>query len=809
MYVIRDLKRAWTLVFAFGLTLGLSLAVSSADAQAQSATDAGTVVRGSISDGISGRAITNAEVTLTNTDDTLSAIIVTGADGIYTFETIPEGLYTIGVGRSGYLDALEIDVRVVAGRVTRTDFQMARQTLALDEIVVTTKAVGTTQFGSVTATRLGREEIRRGAGTAGDIFRGLDVLPGVSNTGEFSNFTVRGRGPRDNLILIDGIPFDKVVHFDRSLGEEEDIGGGGRFSIFAPNMIGSAEFQAGGWEAAYSGRSGSLLKLDIAEGNPDTPSISARVDIAGGEITYDGPSYLASNTSVLLSARYFDFGNLFKVIGQKDIGDPELADVLFKSVTDLNDRHSVSLLALYSPEDYSRDVENVLESDDFEDTSLLTTEQDSMLLGLTWTWLVGNEGRLTNAVFLRDSDKTSRLGEAFPDLTGVEQNPDDVLVRENILNLTETEREIGWRSDYTTPTPWGVVSMGARYSRVELDFDTRLDGDWIRYVYDQDDFRADPSQKFVVLTPARINSAFATKESRISGYIDHAFYLGDVTLRPGVRFDRDGLSDESLWSPRLSADWQVGSATRLSATAGIYYQTPRVLELAADPTNNRLENERTNQVSLGLEHYLTPDLKIAGEVYYQDLENLVVPGDETSGLAFNSGTGDGAGFDFSVQKRLSNEWSTTLAYSYSRAKRDDNLGDGEYDADFHRPHVLTLAAAWQPNDRWAFAAKWKYGSGRPTDAFIINADIFNDPNNLRFSKEITTNNTERLRAFHALNVRIDYRRRIGGVSVITFLDVINAYGRTNIDSLEFDERRGVNVFGDLSVFPQIGLKLEF
>ena len=137
------------------------------------------------------------------------------------------------------------------------------------------------------------------------------------------------------------------------------------------------------------------------------------------------------------------------------------------------------------------------------------------------------------------------------------------------------------------------------------------------------------------------------------------------------------------------------------------------------------------------------------------------------------------------------------------------MGEGEYDADFHRHHVLTLAAAWQPNDSWALAAKWKYASGRPTDAFLINADIFNDPNNLRFSKEITTNNTERLRDFHALNIRVDYRRQIGGVSVITFLDVINAYGRTNIDSLEFDERRGVNVFGDLNVFPQIGLKLEF
>ena len=805
MYVTRFLRA----ILALGFALGLGLMVLSISAHAQNIADASSIVRGSIIDEVSGRAIASAEVTLTDVGQTMSAIIVTTVDGGYEFGKIAEGLYTIGVTRPGYLDALEIDVRVVAERVTRTDFNLARQAMKVDGILVTTKAIGITQFGSVTATRLGREEIRRGAGTAGDIFRGLDVLPGVSNTGEFSNFTVRGRGPRDNLILIDGIPFDKVVHFDRSLGEEEDIGGGGRFSIFAPNMIGSAEFQAGGWEAAYSGRSGSLLKLDVAKGNPYTPSISARVDIAGGEITYDGPSYLSGNTSVLFSARYYDFGNLFEVIGQKDIGDPELADVLFKSATELNDRHSVSLLALYSPEQYSRDVENVLGSDNFEDTSLLITEQDSMLLGLTWTWLTGNEGQLTNAVFLRDSDKTSRLGEAFPDLTGTKQNPEDVLVRENTLNLTESEREFGWRGDYTTRTPWGILSMGARYSLMELDFDTRIDGVWIRYVYDQDDFRVDPSQKFVALTPDRINSTFATKESRISGYIDHTFYLGDVTLRPGVRFDRDGISNESLWSPRLSADWQVGSSTRLSATVGVYHQTPRALELAADPTNNRLENERTNQVSLGLEYYFTPDLKIAGEVYYQDLEGLVVPGDETSGLAFNSGTGDGTGFDFSVQKRLSNEWSATIAYSYSRAKRDDNLGDGEYDADFHRPHVLTLAAAWQPNDRWAFAAKWKYGSGRPTDGFIINADIFNDPKNLRFSKELTTKNAGRLRDFHALNVRVDYRRRIGGVSVITFLDVINAYGRNNIDSLEFDERRGVNVFGDLSVFPQVGLKLEF
>src|SRR5690606_41487369 len=107
---------------------------------------------------------------------------------------------------------------------------------------------------STNAVRDGREVIRWNPGSAGDVFRALDILPGVVATGEFSNFTVRGNGPRDNLILIDGIPFDKVTHFDESLGEQADVDGSGNYSIFAPNIIGNARFSPGGWRAAEGGR---------------------------------------------------------------------------------------------------------------------------------------------------------------------------------------------------------------------------------------------------------------------------------------------------------------------------------------------------------------------------------------------------------------------------------------------------------------------------------------------------------------------------------------------------------------------------
>ena len=766
------------------------------------------VVRGVVIDALTGRPVASAEVTVI-TPDRVTRAGRSDTAGVYEFAEVPEGLVVVRVAREGYVDAEDADVRVVLDRVTRADFQLARRTPAIEEILATAKAMGVAGLGSVTATRLGREEIRRGAGTAGDVFRGLDILPGVVSTGEFSNYTVRGSGPRDNLILIDEFEFDKVVHFDRSLGEEEDIGGGGRFSIFAPNLIGGAEFQAGGWSASEGGRNGSLLRLSIAQGNPDTPSVSARLDVAGGEVTYDGPSYVLDNTSVILSARHFDFGTLFKTIGQNDIGDPELVDAIFKSVTDIGDDHRLSLLALYSPEDFTRDVDNVLKSTDFEDAALFDSEQDSLLVGATWRWLVGAEGQLSNRIFLRDSGKTSLQGEAFPDRAGPNPTAATVPVRTNIVSLTEAEREIGWRGDYTTLTPWGDLAVGARYTRVQLDLATRLAGDWIRYVYDRDDFRPNPAQKFVVLTPARFNAAFRAREARAAVFADHTFYVGDISIRPGARFDRDGLSDQSLWSPRLALGWTLSPATKLAATAGVYYQAPRFLDVAADPANAGLKNERSDQISLGLEHELGSGLSLATEVYYRRLEDLVVSGDKTSGIALNSGDGHSAGLDIGLTRRLMDDWSGSLAYSYSRARRDDNRGEGPYDADFHRPHVFIAALAWQPNDAWAFAGKWKFASGRPTDAFVVNRNIFNDPTYLRFSKEIVANNILRLRDFHALNLRVDYRRRFGDVSVIAFADVINVYGRNNVDSVEFNERRGVNVTGDLNVFPQVGLKLEF
>ena len=732
----------------------------------------------------------------------------TDSAGEASIAGLKTGLYRITASLEGFISVVEPSVRVVRDKTIPFRLQMHAADEGMDEVVVVAESIRTDAFGAVSSTFLDREDLRTAVGSGADVLRALDGLPGLMSTGEFASFTVRGRGPRDNLILVDGIPYDKVVHFDQSLGEQEDINGGGRFSIFPPTLIEGAEFSPGGWSAAYGGRNGSLLKLDVARGNP-SPSASLRIDLAGVEVIYDGPSGFRDDTSLIFTARRFDFGQLFDIIDEKDIGDPVLTDVILKTHTQLNSNNELEFLVLYTPETYERDVENVLASEDLQERELVDTEQDTGLFGVTWTRLFGDDGRWENRFYFRESDKTSREGEAFPDSEPMILPVDQVPVREDIITLEENETEVGWRSDFSISNRWGEFSAGLRISDLDLEIATTLEDDWIRYQYDRDDFRPDPSQRYIVLTPVNTNSAFARSELQHAAYLEQVFAAGQWDFRTGLRYDYDGFSDDGYLSPRLSANYRISPKARMALTAGTFYQSPRFLDRAADPANFDLANEKTNHVSLGVNRRIGKDWDILLEAYYQQLRDLVTEPDAVTGLATNDGEGTSFGLDVVVNRRFANGWSANAVYSYNDATLDDNDGNGEYDAPFNHEHLFSIGAKWEISERWLLGFRWKYATGRPRDDFIIYEDVLaNIGGPLRYSQEYISNGTLRWDDYHNLNVRVDYRRSIGPVDFIAFLDVLNIYGAPPTDEREFNSATGTLKKDDEGPTPLIGIRFE-
>ncbi len=786
-------RLSWFTLWA--LVMGLSFSI-----QAAESSGALTI---SVKDQITNRPLSSVQITIEERDTSAQQTVATDEQGRVVIDSLNPGLYSISINKIGFASLYQPSVRVISRKNIKLEFELREA--KIERLVV--RGEQTNPFASASSTYLDRELLRSAVGGGADPLLSLDGLPGLASVSEFASFSVRGRGPRDNLVFVDDFPFDKAVHFDATLGEEEDVGGGGRFSIFAPNVISGAEFSPGGWGPAYGGRAASLLKIDVADGNP-SPSASFRYDLAGYEFGYDGPVGITQDSTLLVSVRRLDFGELFETIEELDIGEPVLRDIIVKSVMPINQTNTLEVLLIDTHEDYTRDIRHVLESPNFEDVALQDSEQDSDLYGLTLRSLIGDTAVWVNKVYYRKSDKISSEGEAFPDQAPEGAPASSIPVRENIITIGEKETEIGWRSDFKETNKWGLISFGIRVTQIDLDYTTALDGDWNRFVYDDDDFRPDPEQRYIVLTPDSVNASVSQKETSYAGYVDQVFDFGDWEISTGVRLERDGFADESLVSPRFSASWQANKSIRYFATAGIFHQSPRYLEFAANESNN-LKNEKITHGSVGVKFFPSTNWSVLTEIYYQDLDDLVVDLDRTSGTFANLGDGTSYGLDTVIMGTIRDGLYATATYSYNDANVDRNDGRGNVAADFNREHVATLGLTWEINNRWKIAGRYKYLSGRPDDAFIIHSDVLGPGEPLRFSKEIIERNVGRKSGSGILNLRVDYRRAFGPIDVTAFLDVINVTATSSSDDTEFDYRRGVLVADDSEAEPLIGLRFDY
>ncbi len=764
------------------------------------------------------RPLNQAIVTVVDRDGKKQTLTTDG-QGQAALNMLNEGLYEIVVEREGYQTLSLPSVRLIKNKSTPVSLTMPKRRENIEEVLVIGTSVGNISSGSVSTSYLTREALRSAAGSGGDVLRALDGLPGLFSDGEFSGFTVRGNGPRDNLILVDGIPFANVVHFSDSFGELDEVEGGGRYSVFAPNIIGNAEFQPGGWHAAYGGKAGSLLKLDVAEGNPETASYTARIDVAGLEVGYDGPSRIHDDTTLLFSARQLDFGRVFDTIGIDDIGDPKLTDVILKTRTDTSNGDTIKFLAIYAPESFSRDITHALASDEddpgnYENLELIESESDNTLLALTWTRLIGDSGELTQQFYHRNFSESATTGEVQPYSTeGVDLSEtlslNAIPTRFPITQSKRDETEIGLRLDYSQDNTLGRFTSGLRLTQLDLDFALTLDNNWIRYEYNQNDFRPNPDQKYIEFTPEQVNTRYQIKDITYAFYGDQVIEGDAWDIRFGLRFDAYNITDDRAVSPRFSSSYRFSKKLHITAIAGRYLQNPFLGDVARDPSNANLAFEKNDQLSIGMKYFLNDNLNILIEPYYQRLTDLVVEQDGVNQTFNNDGEGRALGVDTALVRRFKQGWSASATYSYNDTQLKDSPSGQEYEADFSRPHAFTLGGIWEINERWKISGRMKWASGRLFDDSIIHENVLGDGQPLRFSKEFTTQNIDRYDSFSSINIRVDYRRSFGGIDMISFIDVINLLGADNPSSADFNERTGLDAVEEGESFPLFGIRFEW
>ena len=737
---------------------------------------------------------------------------VSAADGGFVLRGIEEGLYKLEISHIAYNRFLETDVRVVRNKITSVEeIELAPAILIAEEVTVSPGLFRENAQAPVSHFTYTREEIRRAPGATGDVFRAMETLPGVSTSGgEFSAFSVRGNSPTENIILIDNIPFDKVSHFDGGSTEEQEKQGG-RFSIFAPNLIEEARFQAGGFSAAYGGKLASFLDLKLREANQESATVDGRFDVTGWEVNFDGPINALPRTGVIASARRTNFTRILELTGQEEFGRPRFTDFIIKTTTELNSRHKLSFLGIHAPEKFNKETEHVFNSEDRASSDIVDFDESKSLMGLNWRFLTGTASVLQTSVYGRRTDRRARLARAEPSgaLSDV-SSVSDLTVRQRIGEDLD-EVEIGTRSTFTyARSQQSQFLLGLEGSRRRYDRTVVQDGLDTLYVFDRNDFRTSPQQRFIVTTPEQSNSRYDDTRVQLSTFAEWALTpVQRLTVNAGLRHEYTQLNSRTNWSPRLSSTFRLTDQTRLNMATSVHFQPPDFEVFTAAAANGGLVNQRAIHFITGVSHYLRDDLKFTSEMYAKGFDDLIVHPDRANQVRTNDGDGWARGVDLSLIKRLVGKFYGQVNYSYAQSRRNDNDGLGSYDSDFNQPHIFSVLGGYEISKSWAVSAKWRYATGRPKDSSIIHEDVFNDVDKLRYSQELTGNNDDRLPAFHTFNLRIDQRTQLGRYALVGFLDVVNVYGHLNVNEERFLALTGKNEDRGFRVLPTGGVKLEF
>ena len=185
-------------------------------------------------------------------------------------------------------------VRLLLSADTRRDVALRPRAVDLEEIDVVAPA-GTDYVDQtlMSIIKVPIEQIRTLPVLLGetDIFKTLQLLPGVQSGVEASSgIYVRGGGPEQNLVLLDGTPVYNTSHMF------------GFLSVFNGDAIKDVTLIKGGFPARYGGRLSSVVDMTMKEGNLKKFTGKGAIGIVSSRLTLEGP-IKKDRASFLVSGR--------------------------------------------------------------------------------------------------------------------------------------------------------------------------------------------------------------------------------------------------------------------------------------------------------------------------------------------------------------------------------------------------------------------------------------------------------------------------------------------------------------------------
>lgn len=641
-----------------------------------------------------------------------------------------------------------------------------------------------------------------------DILKAIQLLPGVqSGTEGTSGFYVRGGGPDQNLILIDGVPVYNVSHLF------------GFFSIFNADAINHVQLIKGGFPAEYGGRLSSVLDIRMKEGNNQEWHGEGSVGNISAKLTIEGP-IVKGKTSMLLSARRTYLDVLMQPFMQDDLGTGGyyFQDFNAKINHKIDDRNKL-YLSYYGGDDLA--YMRYKESYDWDGVRYNTSIDNK----LGW----GNQ----IATFRWNSIVTPKL---FSNVTATYSKYDF----NTLLNLEQTTTYVDTSlfSSMNISYLSGIEDVGAKW---DMEYHPNSQHE-IKFGINVTNHRFTPGVNSWTFDVGgfQLDTAFGSyiqDAMDVSAYFQDDWKIGDkLRVNMGLHMNQFSVNQEDYISlqPRLSARYLINEMSSIKAS---YVQMNQNLHLLANqglglptdlwvPATDRIRPQVAEQVAVGYANNLGKGWELSLEGYYKEMDNLI---EYKDGVSFMLDVGDwqdkvtvGRGWSYGAEFLLEKKQGRTtgwLGYTWAKAMRQfDDVNFGEpYPYTFDRRHDVSIVLNHKLSENWKFGFVWVYGTGRavtlPTQQYLTDPSLL-DNYWYQTTNYIGSRNNFREPAYHRADFAFTRTKETKWGERSWQFGVYNAYNRINVFYMDFGysnqfDEYGLIGYGLFPIIPSISYQFKF
>ena len=683
-------------------------------------TQSTATISGFIRDDASGEPISYANVFLSNS----SIGSASNSDGYFVISGIPLGPVEINATMIGYAVFKE-QIDLSSAESVRLEIRLKEEAIKGTEVLVTAERQKFERSMESSQIALDLREINSApAFVEPDVFRTLQMLPGVQTTSDFSSaLYVRGSTPDQNLIMLDGIAIYNPYHL------------GGIFSTFNTDAIKEADFHAGGFPVRYGGRMGAILNVINREGNTEKIMGSANLSLISSKALIEGPipKWKGMKGSWMISGRRTYIDKVVDALelpsGSKNSDGSDVPlefpyyfyDYQIKANIDFNQDHRLTFTRFYgddvldfSYEDPSETISNENVTIQQESKFGLDWPWGNQTNGLTWRWIVSPKiiakTFLSNSRYRFDFDLSFQNRDTYTyvdstviNFTNFNWNIYDIIKDQTL----ESEVQYKHSNDHE-------ITSGFQIKKIKFDLGIRYD--------------LGTQDTSFTWNPLSLKNT--TQE--ISFFLQDRWEVSDnLKIRGGLRFTDYNLHKKIYVDPRVGIKYHFSDDIALKANWGLYHQF-------LTTANNQDENLRLVELWLGIpkekpasvsEHiiggieYMSPrNIFYRIELYQKKFENLLTlkqdnanqyegASQDTTINEFWDTRGNSNGIELLV-KKSSGKFNGWIGYTFSETKYFTEPS-GWHNPNFDRTHTVNIVGNYELTSDLELSAALTQSSGNP------------------------------------------------------------------------------------------------